>query len=268
MCLAFIAEKMSKSARIERRRLTRIKRRAKEREDLFALDYIRHKYPAVYNEAAQICQQLNHKYPDKADLRKTAEHRLWKSHNPEQTVFALNQPTPIPQNVQITVTCLPTGLQETAEIQSEPSTNPSPYSEPATNQHPPSSPKSNPNSPTMSEPPRITRLPLNDNMELRIPLLKAPMKQSSITTETNTVHHSTVTTETLQIITEEIIQEDTTFQNLDEIDSELIEKIINELQTDPDLRDTFDDIDFQELGMDLDIPEDMFEKELENCQFW
>ena len=57
-------------------------------------------------------------------------------------------------------------------------------------------------------------------------------------------------------------------------DPEMFEKIINELRADPDLRNIFADVEkqveFQELGMDLDIPEDcnMLETELENWEFW
>ena len=276
MCLSFIAEKMSRAARIERRRLTRIKRKAKERLDLFTLDYIRYKYPNVYNNAAQICELVNNKYPNKFDLRKTEKHREWKK-TPEQSLYTIQQPMCISPDIEITVTCQPVRPQTTestsnTEIQSR--------SELPISHDPPSRPEStsNPNSPTMPEPPAITRLPLRDNMQLLIPLLKAPTKRPTETLqEENTVHpvpenHPSVTTETLQVITEEILQEDSAFQSLDEIDPEAIEKIINELRTDPDLRDTFNDIEeqieFQELGMDLEIPEDMLEKELENWQLW
>ena len=286
--LVIHCRKMSRAAKIERRRLTRIKRKAIERKDLFALDYIRHKYPDVYNEAARICELLNNKYPNKFDLRRTAEHRAWKK-NPEQSIYTIQQPICIPPDVEITVTCQPVCPQTTestsnTEIQSrsEPPTSPdpSPCSELPISHDPPSSPEStsNPNSSTMPEPPAITRLPLRDNMQLLIPLLKAPAKRPTETLqEENTVHpvpqnHPSVTTETLQVITEEVLQEDSAFQSLDEIDPEAIEKIINELRTDPDLRNTFNDIEeqieFQELGMDLEIPEDMLEKELENWEFW
>ena len=96
-------------------------------------------------------------------------------------------------------------------------------------------------------------------MQLRIPLLKTSAKRP------------TVTTKTLQIITEEVLQEDTTIQPslCEEIDPEVLEKILNELRADPDLQNIFTDIEqqveFEQLGMDIDIPEDnMLERELEN----
>ena len=152
----------------------------------------------------------------------------------------------------------------------EPPTSPDPPSspEPPTSPDPPSSPEP-PTSPELQpnpEPQRLhasnTKLPHGDNMQLRIPLLKAPAKRPSVTTET------------LQIITEEVLQEENTVQPLEEIDPEVFQKIINELRADPDLQNIFTDIEqqveFQELGMDLDIPEDsnMLERELENWEFW
>ena len=99
-----------------------------------------------------------------------------------------------------------------------------------------------------------------DNLQLRIPLMqyKAPTK------------HPTVTTETLEVVTEEILDEDTFQPSLyDELPQELVDKIISELQADPDLRTIFTDIEqqleFEQLGMDIDIMEDnALQNELEH----
>ena len=271
MCLAFIVEMpMSKAERVERRRVIRTKRKAVERKDLYTLDYIRHKYPIIYDEGARIWEQLNDKYPDKFDLRRTEEHRIWKK-KPDQPFHIIQQqPINIPQ---ITVTLQSTCPEETTE----PPTNSFPYSEQPTNQHPPSSPESNPNSPTLPEPPAITRIPLN-NIQLRIPLMKAPLmkaptKQSTPTLQEENIVHPGVTAETLHIVTDEILQEDSTSQSLDEIDPETIDKIINELRADPNLQDTFNDmeeqLEIEQIGMEIDIPEDIrLEDELENIMFW
>ena len=69
----------------------------------------------------------------------------------------------------------------------------------------------------------------------------------------------TVTTETLQIVTEEILEEDTIQPSLhEELSQELIEQIINELRSEPDLKDIFTSVEqaleFEQLGMDIDIP--------------
>ena len=94
-------------------------------------------------------------------------------------------------------------------------------------------------------------------MQLRIPLLnyKAPQKPPP-----------SVTTQTIEINTvEEIIDPIT----LDDIPPEKIDEIINQLRNDPDLKDIFTDIEqqieFELLGMDIDMPEqNLLEEEL----FW
>ena len=101
-----------------------------------------------------------------------------------------------------------------------------------------------------------------DNMQLQIPLLKLPAKPS-------------VTTKTLQMVTEEILQEGDQIEPSihEEIDQELIEKIICELRAEPELQNVFTNIEQQleleQIGMDLDIPEDTrLENELENLMIW
>ena len=89
-----------------------------------------------------------------------------------------------------------------------------------------------------------------DNFQLRIPLIC----HKSITP----TNRCTVTTETLQTVTEEILEEDTLQPSLyEELAPELIEKIIEELRSEPDLHDIVTNIEqqieFEELGMDIDI---------------
>ena len=100
-----------------------------------------------------------------------------------------------------------------------------------------------------------------DCMQLKIPLLKMNKKPS-------------VTTETLQIVTEEILQEGNQIEPSlhEEIDQEVIEKIINELRNEPELQDAFSrieqQIEVEQIGMEIDIFEDLrLEDELENLMF-
>ena len=93
----------------------------------------------------------------------------------------------------------------------------------------------------------------NDRLQLEIPLqdYKAYKKQ-------------TVTTQTLEIITQQ--EEPIT---INDIPTERINEIIEQLRQDPDLRDIFltveEQMEFEQLGMDLDIPElNLLEDEL----FW
>ena len=192
---------LSHTERVQRRRVTRAKCKAVERKELFILDYIRYKYPHVYDEGTRVCEQLNSRYPGKFDLRRTEEHRAWKK-NPQQLLYSINSPTNIPYNGEITVILPSTCPEETTEQQ------------------------------TMTEPPTIRRLPLIDNMHLEIPLMKAPTKRATATLQKESTVHTGVTTETLQTVTEEILQEGSTI-TLNEIDQEAIDKIIKELQADP-----------------------------------
>ena len=93
-----------------------------------------------------------------------------------------------------------------------------------------------------------------DNMILRIPLLQSPQNSPP-----------TVTTETVEIVTEQI--EPIT---IGDIPPQTMEELITELQKDLDIKELFDDLqaqmEFQELGLDIDIDENyLLENELE---FW
>ena len=69
---------------------------------------------------------------------------------------------------------------------------------------------------------------------------------------------------TLQSIFEEVVQEDIMQATLtDELDPELMQKIIDDLKNEPYLKDIFTSIEL-DMGIDLDITEDYtLEKELE-----
>ena len=78
----------------------------------------------------------------------------------------------------------------------------------------------------------------------------------------------------LQVGAEEVVQESTTiYPSLDEeISDEILERIVRELREDPELRsimtDIEKDIEFEQLGMDIEMPEDdRLENEL-NCEFF
>ena len=106
---------------------------------------------------------------------------------------------------------------------------------------------------------RLGKHTYTDNMQLRIPLLTSPPK------------HPAVIVETLQTVTEETLQEGTVLEPslYEELAPEVVEKIISELRAELDLQDIMTSIEqqleFEQLGMDIDIPEhDLLEIELEN----
>ena len=104
-----------------------------------------------------------------------------------------------------------------------------------------------------TDPEISTSINYSDRMELKIPLLRH-----------DTIKKRTVTTETLQITTQ---QEE--LLTLDDIPRERITELIQQLRDDPDLRDIFasveEQLEFEELGMDIDICESY---PLEDELFW
>ena len=275
--------------------------RSKIRQDLLISEYIQLKYFNIYSEAAEFYNTINRKHPTKYDLRKTYEFRKWKASitgeivkEPKKT--GPPRPRPLHPNIQaipfqnlnpielnpqaqITVTCveLPqnsTPSEQTSDTRdSQPPTPDTGDSQPPT----PDTGDSQPPTPDTGETQLLSPVKLRsgkhvykDTLQLRIPLIPCKPKTPPVIIEEDTSKHEehpleliepTVTTETLQIVTEEILEEDTIQPSLhEELAPELIEKIINELRTEPDLQDIFTNveqqIEFEQLGMDIDILED------------
>ena len=283
--LAFIS-KMPKRTRAEQQRYNEQRRanKSKTRQALFISEYIQSKYFDVYSEACSFFNALNTLYATKYDLRKTSEFRQWKMHMngevpkaPKRTrctylnIEKIQQTSTVPQSPSQPQ--LPTATEspppqtptESSPPQSPTSTESPPPQTPAESS-PPQSPttteSSPPQSPTATEisppqSPTVTESPptkFNDTLELKIPLLRY-----------NTSEKSTVTTQTLDITT---IQE-TDLVTLKDFPDEKINEIIEQLRRDPDLTDIFtaieQQIEFEELGMDLEIPE---LNSLEDELFW
>ena len=97
----------------------------------------------------------------------------------------------------------------------------------------------------MAQSPEQQSRPWKDNMQLKIPLIKYKTPQP------------TVTTETIQIITEGTIS---AAENvLNELTDKRINEIINELKEDPELHDIFNDFD---MGFDTELYDIRLENEL------
>ena len=60
--------------KIQRRGLT-----ARKRQSIFIADYVSTKYKDIYNEAAQLFNQLNAKYPRRPNLLKCIEYKNWQN---------------------------------------------------------------------------------------------------------------------------------------------------------------------------------------------
>ena len=301
---------MAECEKVEKLKQGRRDRRSKVRQDQLVADYIYCKYYEIYCEAAQFYNELNQKYPTKYDLRKSAEYKMWKIHITGQTQklrkklpkpFHQNIDTPIHIHPQSVLTVIYDEDLSTNPTHSEPpspesnpespahSEPPSPESNPESPAHSePPSPESNPESPAHSEPPPTPGKFLSTieqktgkHMQLRIPLIKSPaVITETIQTVTEEVLqegtnlepslYEEIITETLQTVTEEVLQEGMNLEPslYEEISPEVIEKIIAELRAEPELQNIVTNIEqeleFEQVAMDIDISDDdRLEKELE-----
>ena len=292
---------MNKQERVNRRRQLRKVTRSNVRQVLFVADYIQTKYPIIYAQAVQFYNQINRLYPAKNDLRKTGTYKEWKQRitlrqQPYPNVETASHPStqdfetashPSTQDFE-TASHPSTQDFETAshpstqdfETASHPSTQDfETASHPSTQDFETASHPSTQDFETASHPStqdvvmatgetrssepsspyqkiqKSRELVYNDNLELRIPL----MQYSS----------GSVATETLQTVTQEILAVDSIQPTiLEDVSPDLLDKVIEELRAEPELRGIFAQVEqeqlLEEFDIDIDIPGDLLEKELEN----
>ena len=274
---------MNSSERRELYNANRRERQSKARQAVLINDYVYTKYFPIYREAAQYYNELNALYPTKRDLRRCNEFRKWKRDTSGQTVQSESPDRP----VQHTNTRRNTSYHIVyhSNIPLDQHLEPTVQAESPTEQHleltVPESPdldlseqqqleRTVPESPDRSESsanPEGKKI-----MELKIPLLKP-----SVVTETlQILTQETIQEENpLQVAAEETIQDSTTIYPTleEELPQDIIDRIINELREDPELKTIMtgieQDLEFEQLGMELDIPEDdRLENELENLTQW
>ena len=248
---------------------------------MFVNDYVKTKYKDIYVEAASLYNQLNQNYPRKPDLRKTVEYRRWKN-----DIAAKNNipTTPIPRqktrpythmihpNIQINTTTSPPHITasppdntsidlSTVEISISDETQP-PAQNPVPQNPSPAEKQS-------SDHPLDERLG-GMTMRLSIPLIQIP------TSSAKTVQHPDQILSTA--FQETTIDEGDQAEVLDpsilnDILPETMEKIIQELQSDPSLNNIMAEIEnnfnIEEeiVGLTVDLPDldDPLEDEL---MFW
>ena len=251
------------------------------REAIFIHEYIQTKYKDIYREAASLYNQINSKYSQKPDLRKTTEFRLWKN---SVAVSNGESGTYIPRQKAYKY-----NRTEYRDIMLTPTTE----TPPKENHH-------------------LNRCLTGMTMCLNIPLMAAPRHNASEETviqegdqtmdpstpqqispviqEGDQTMDPSILEQISPVIQEgdqtmdpsileqisPVIQEgDQTMDPsiLDQISPETVEKIIRELQLDPNLKDMMDDVEQQinteeELvGLEIDLPDldDLIEEEL---QLW
>ena len=263
---------MAENARKLRKKELRRERVSKRRQDTFAIEYIRVKYSDIYHEGMEFYHAINKNNPGKFDLRKTDDYKLWKANlqrkkepstlepsNPEPSTLepstlepstlepATLEPSTLEPSTLEPATLEPSTLEPATLEPStpEPSTPEPSTLEPSTPE--PATPEPSTPEPSTSKPVTTEKHTWQDNLQLRIPLIDKDIFKHPI--------------ETLQTVTEEILEEGTIYPSLeDEIAPELINKILEELRQEPDLHAIFTDVEqqleFEQLGMDIDIGED------------
>ena len=266
--------------------------RSKSRQAVFISEYVFFKHFHIYEEAAKMYNEINLLYPRKPDLRRTEEFRVWRNNvtgRPNITrksmvkrrpyVFPVHPNIPVAEHIDPNVSFVVVDQSESPHPESLQPESPHSESLQPESPHPESLQPESPHSESLQpESPHSESLqpesPHSESlqpesphqlkgkvMELKIPLISPPKPK---------IH-----TETLEIITEEVLQEDTLEPSLyEEISPEIIEKIISELRGDPGLKDIMttveEQLQLEEVGLDIDIPDqdDRLEAELENMIFW
>ena len=272
------------------------------RQAYFIADYVQVKYFNIYCEAARFFNALNTLYPTKYDIRKTSEYRTWRAEfttgqrltkaqppsyrninvpmdfqNPDQSQSPENGQSSQPQspqnedqlpesepespeNGQSSQPQIPQNEDQLPESEPESPEN-GQSSQPQSPQNEDQLPESEPESPENSQSsqpqsPQNDEQPWKDNMELKIPLLEYKPSTPSKSART-------ITTQTIEIITDQTLEQSNIQNNpLNQLSDASINEIIRELRQDPELQNMFDEMDFSE---GIDINEDIrLENELLN----
>ena len=248
------------------------------REGMFISDYLKMKYEHIYNEAAALYNTINQIHPQKPDLRRTREYRLWKNNlassrnmpsiiipreKKRKLVHITHRNIPLSTTTDNPTTEIP--LTDLADYQSSPQT--------------PEKSVKDKQIPTMT-------------MQLNIPLIQMPITTKSVQPPEEIPVESVQPPEEIpvesvqppeEIPVESVIDEGDQMETfnaslINEIAPEVMEKIIADLQNDPNLKDIMDDIENQfnnecrstveeELvGLDIDVCDlyDPLEEELLN----
>ena len=200
------------------RKIIRREKAQADRQGLFVADYVKHKYKSIYDEAIQYYAMLRQQNPNKLDLKRTEEYRLWAKHQVQRNP----------------------GKKDHDEHPQQKDHDEHPQQK-DNDEHPQQ--KDNDEHPQQKDHGEPC---FNDNLQLQIPLLNLVSTQEKPT--------ATVETQTLETLTEEILGEDTVPSLEEELPDKLIKEIIDELKQYPELQNIFTDV--EEFDMDIDISDD------------
>ena len=255
----------------EKKLLKKAKRRERQnqvRQALLVNEYIYTKYFDIYQEAANYYNELNNIYPTRPDLRKTDEFKAWKMSTngaPIRIRYIRKQSKVLYSNIAIqpSETSVEMPVETSVEIPVETSVE-MPVE-------------------TSVEMPVETsvEMPVETSVEMpvettakKVMELKIQLLDSSDIAETLPIQADKILqTNPLNVAVEETIHEETIHPSLtEEIPHEIIDKIVKELREDPELRTIMTDIEqeleFEQIGNELDIFEDnRLEEEFENLMW-
>ena len=250
--------------------IKKLEYKASIREGTFIADYVKTKYPQIYEEAAALYNSINKLHPNKPNLRKTMQYRMWKN----QMAQVNDQPLqPIPR--QRDRYAKPTDYPDiTTEVNNN----------------------NNNTSETPTSPDQIIQLVGTKQFVLEIPLMIPPQ---TVITQASQDEQSECRemeegdqpqTHVLEEgdqpqthVLEESDQPETHVQEeggllesldpslIDVVPPDVINKIIADLQRDPDLKQIMHDLENQHvhdqiMGLEIDFPdlEDPLQEEIDN----
>ena len=279
---------MNSSEKTELLKTKRRERQSKVRQALLINEYVYTKYFTIYQEAAQYYNQLNSLHPMKCDLRKCEEFKAWKMATcgyplrvTKRYHKVYHSNIPVGQHPELFVQSeSPDRTEQQLELPVQPESPDrteqqlelpvQPESPDRTEQHP--------ELPVQPESPDRTEQQLEQtaNPGEKVMQLKIPLLEPSVVTETlQILTQETIQENPLQVAAEGITQETTTIHPSlqEELPQDVIDRIINELREDPELKtimtDIEQDLEFEQVGMELDIrDDDRLENELENLGIW
>ena len=238
--------------------------KSRRRQSYFISDYVQAKYFHLYSEAAQFYNALNMIYPTKNDLRKTDEYKNWKRAINGEKLRKRRKQTQQYENINESEPQTPENINESEPQTSENVDEPEPQTLESVDEPEPQTPE-NVDEPEPQTPENVDepepQTPENvdeseqytDRMRLEIPLFN--YKPPSNNPTTVQVPIPAVYTQTVETITEEVLDQTVIENNfVNQLTTERIDEILNELRQDPDFLHVFDEIEHNVL-MDTEIAE-------------
>ena len=217
---------MEKQTKLSRRREQDRKRKHQVRQDQLMVRYIHVKYPLIFKEADEFYQTLNNMYPNKIDLRKTARFKELEVDITNPSIQ--HDQTTYNDNMILKIPLIDIQANEPNEPDCE----------------------KTPEEAVDAIFPTIDEIPENKEAVGAIfPTIdEIPENKEAVDAIFPTIAAATL---------------------VDELPPDLIQKIIDDLRADPDLQnimneteDQINDLSEKDLDIDIDIADDLLEKEL------